>query len=209
MSTEGTTEPDEQPVEETATPEPDAVRADATTVTEDEEPEEREAVDVDHAPPRLSQALSVGAVVAGAVLTAPFAILAIPFALAGAAIVAAGLFVVESRGWLSIGTAFVLLGALVSGAYGAVPAELMLVGVALTVLAWDVGQHGISIGEQLGRATRTRRLQLVHAATSAMAIGLVGFVTYFVYLFSTDGRPGPAVALLVVGIVVLVWTLRS
>jgi len=206
MTTEGTVQPDENP-SETVDTDSDELRVSTTDTTADDE--EREPVDVEHAPPRLSQALSTGGALVGAGLTVPFALLAIPFGLSGVAIVALSLFKVHSRGWLSIGTALVLVGSLISGAYGAVTPEIMLVGVASTVLAWDLGQHGISIGEQLGRKTRSKRLQLVHAATSAVVIGLVSFVAYFVYLFSGDGRPGPAVALIVLGIVVMAWLFRS
>lgn len=207
MTTERTEKPDQESSDAVVDSESDRFRASATNSSVDTE--EGEPVDVEHAPPRLSQILSTSAALAGAGLTVPFALLAIPFGLSGVAMIAFSLFVVHSRGWLSVGTALILVGTIISGAYGALTPELMLVGVASTVIAWDLGQHGISIGEQLGRKTQSKRLQLVHTATSAVVIGLVSFIAYFVFLFSGDGRPGPAVALIVLGIVVMAWMFRS
>lgn len=182
------------------------VRAAAIPPGEDEEPE---PIEITHAPPRLSQLIAAGGIVLGTVLTIPFAFLAIPFGLSGLALFLASLFKVHSRGWLSVGTALVLVGALLPGAYGAIQPELLLLAVGSTVLAWDLGQHGISIGDQLGRDTKSYRLQLVHAAISAFVIGFISFVGYFVYLLMGTGRPAPAVVLIVMGIVLFTWMYRS
>ena len=171
--------------------------------------EEREPVEVTHAPPRMSQMIAVVAALIGALFTAPFATLAIPFGIAGFGIIAAGLFYTYSRAWVTIGTALVLFGAVITGAYGALSLELMLVGVGSVIIAWDTGQNGIVIGEQIGRETRSRRLQISHAATSAIAIGLVSSVAYAVSLFAGDGRHAAGVATAVLGIVLMAWVLRS
>jgi len=174
-----------------------------------EDDEERTPVSIKHAPPRESQVIAIGAGVVGAALTAPFALLALPFGLAGVVVFAGGLFVTNSRGWLSIGTALILLGTVLTGAYGAVPAELMLVGVTATVLAWDVGQHGIGLGQQLGADTHIRRALFVHTAISTVVLGSVSTVVYLISLVGGGGRPAPAVAVAVVGIVAVAWLLRS
>jgi hypothetical protein len=171
--------------------------------------EERTPVAIEHTPPRESRLIALGAGVVGVVLTAPFALLALPFGLAGVVILAGGLYLTHSRGWLSIGTALILSGAVITGAYGAAPTELMLIGVTSTVLAWDVGQHGIGLGEQLGANTHTQRVQFVHTAVSAVVLGSISTVVYLVSLAGSGGRPAPAVAVAVLGIVVVAWLLRS
>jgi len=187
-----------------------ATTADAGPASESEsESEPPEPVDVEHAPPRLTQFVAAGGAILGAALTAPFVLLALPFGIAGATIVAASAFLVQSRGWLTVGTGLVLVGTVVTGVYGAVPPALMLASVGATILGWDVGQHGIVIGEQLGRSPRSRRIQVVHAATSAIVIGGISAVAYLVYLFAGDGRPAQAVALVVLGVIVLAWVFRS
>lgn len=171
--------------------------------------DEREAVEIEHRPPRISQWIAVAAVVFGAVATVPFATLAIPFGVAGVALVVVALFVRHSRSWLTVGTALILLGTIITGAYGAVPPELMLLGVGATIIGWDVGQHGIGIGRQLGRSTPSTRVQLVHTGTSAITIGLVSILSYAVFLLAGDGQHVTTVAVLLLGVIVVAWTFRS
>lgn len=166
-------------------------------------------VELTHAPPRVSQVVTGAGALIGTVLTVPFALLALPFGFSGLVLITAGVGYQHSRAWVTVGTGLVLVGALVTGAYGAVPTEIMLVAVSATFLAWDAGQHGIVIGEQLGRETRSRRKLLVHTGLSALVIGLVSMVAYASYLFSTGGRQASAAAVVVVGIVALVWLLRE
>jgi hypothetical protein len=185
--------------------EPTAVAANASDAGSGEE----ERLEIEHAPPRLSQGIAGGAALIGALLAASFATLAIPFGLAGLAITAASILVVHSVGWLSLGTALILVASLISGAYGVLGPELMLIAVGATLLAWDAGQHGIVIGKQLGRQTRSRRPQIVHVAASAFVIGLLSSLAYLIYLFAGSGHPAPAVSIIVVGVLILAWGLRS
>lgn len=189
------TEDDERPVE--------------TTAEVDEEEDDERPIEIEHAPPRITQVVAGVAALIGTLLTAPFVPLAIPFGLAGLVIVAGSLFVMYSIGWLTIGTGMILLAALISGAYGALSPELMLVAVGATIVAWDAGQHGIVIGEQLGRQTHSQRNQIVHIAASSLVIALVSAFVYFVYLLGGDGRPAPAVAIVVVGVLIMAWVYRS
>jgi hypothetical protein len=170
---------------------------------------DRQPVDVDHALPPISQGIAIIAALLGALLTTLYASLAVPFGIAGVALVAGALFITRSRRWLSVGSVLVLVGAIVTGAYGAVSPELMLVGIGATILAWDVGQHGIVIGEQLGRRTRTTRNLLVHATSSAVVIGLVSGVAYLGYLVARDGRHASAVVLVLLGVITMAWIFRS
>jgi len=168
----------------------------------------QQQVTVERAPPRLSQVVSLVAGVFGAVLTTPFALLATPFGLAGVVALASGLFVTHSRRLLSVGAGSILFGAILTGAYGAVPTELMMIGVIATVLAWDTGRYGFSVGEQLGRKTDSRRLQLVHVAASVLVLSSVSGFAYAVSLVAATGRPASAVGLAVLGIVLTTVLLR-
>jgi hypothetical protein len=188
-------------------PDGDEQRQQSETLTLEDE--QSEQVELNPAPSRLSQGISVGGGVVGALLSAPFATLALPFGLAGAAMVTASMLAVYSVKWLTVGTGMILVGALIAGAFGVLPPEIMLLAVGTAVLGWDAGQHGIGIGRQLGRQTRTERNEAVHVAGSALVIGLASAFAYFVYLVGAGGRPAPAVALLVVGILLLTWMLRS
>lgn len=175
----------------------------------DDSDADSESVEIEHAPPRLAQIVAVSAALIGVGLTAPFTVLAIPFGVAGFALVAASVLSLYSRGWLTAGVGMMLLGALISGAAGALPAELMLVGVGATLIAWDAGQHGIVLGKQLGRQAPSQRNQIVHTASTAIVIGAVSAFAYVVFLIGAAGRPESAVAMAVIGLVVLAWTLRT
>jgi len=163
---------------------------------------------VDHAPPRPSQVVGTATTVLGAFVTVVFTPLAVPFGIAGAGVFAAGLLVTYSTRWLTIGTAMILTGSLISGAYGALTPEVMILAVGAVFVGWDAGQHGIAVGEQLGRRARTDRNQLVHISATTLVTALVGALSYLVSLFGRGGRPGPAVATVVVGVLVLTWLYR-
>lgn len=178
------------------------------TIDVSESEDEPEIVAVTAAPSRLGQAVALVAAAVAVGLTAPFAVFAVPFAVAGLAIVSGSLFVAYSRGWLSVGVGLVLLGAVVAGGYGAVPVEFMLVGVSAALLALDVGQYAIGVGEQLGRQAPTRRLEITHATSTAIALTVASALVYAVYLFAGDGRPASAVALSVIGAITLMWMYR-
>lgn len=201
------------PADTTSDPDAGAAADEAAEVVDleatPEDPAERETVVVDHGTPRTSSVIAVVATAIGVALTAPFNVLAAPFGLAGVVIVAGALFLRDSRGYLSLGVGFGILGALLAGAYGAVPPALMLVAVSALLVAWDVGQHGVSIGQQLGRDTRTERLELVHAGITTLVIAVIDVGAFAVFQLAGGGRPASAAALVVIGAVVLLWTLRS
>lgn len=170
---------------------------------------DEEAIEIVRQPPRTSTVIALIAAGIGAVATSVFAVLAIPFGFLGLILVAGGLRYTHSRGWLTVGVAMILTGALISGGYGTIPVEMMILGVGATLVAWDVGQHGISIGHQLGTQTRTRRLEVVHAAATTMVLGAFGLFAYAVYLLGAPGQPAAAVGLALVGVFLLVWTFRA
>lgn len=108
---------------------------------------------------------------------------------------------------LSVGVAMLVVALLLGGVLGT-PTELLVIATGATILAWDVGDHALVVGEQLGRNARTERLVLVHAATS-LAVAVVGSaVAYTVFRLVGGGRPLLAAVLLLLGATILVAVLR-
>ena len=161
---------------------------------------------VDRAPTRLGSRVAV-VLVAFVVLCA--ALTSWPgLAVAAVGAVAFGAGAIRgSRRWTSIGALGLGVGLLVGGATGGGVGPLLL-GMIGTVVAWDVGEHAISLGEQLGTESPTVRNEFVHIATSigvGMGGGAVGFV---VFRAATGGRPTAALAMLLFAVVVLLTALR-
>lgn len=115
------------------------------------------------------------------------------------------------RGWrraVTIGAFVLFLGVVYAGLQNAAAEELLLA-TAGTVIAWDVGEQSINVGQQLGRSARTARAELVHAASSTI-IGVVtiglGFV---VYTLATGGQPVTALVILLAAVIALVAAVRD
>lgn len=141
-----------------------------------------------------------------ALLSAVATLLAAPTAatasLAGLALLGAGLVTV-SRRLVTVAGAMLVGGVFYAGYLGAAP-EPLLVGALLGVLAWDVASNAISVGTQLGRETRTRRAETVHAAGSFVVGGFSVLVGYGAYVAAGGGQPLAALLFLVIGAVALV-----
>lgn len=103
-----------------------------------------------------------------------------------------------SRRLLAAGV-LVLAGGLVAAGVGGVPPWLVLVGATGAALTWDVGDNAISLAEQLRADARTERIEMVHAAASALVAGVFALGGYAVFALSTGGQPSVALALLVIG----------
>jgi len=150
----------------------------------------------------------VGAGLIAAVSSAPFALLALPLGVGGVGMIAGGLLLRGNRTWVSMGAGTLFLSVVVAGGFGA-PVEFLFVSTIATLLAWDLGQNAVSLGEQVGRHSRTRRNEVIHASFStivAMAAMALGYVTY---TLSGGGRPVAALAMLLFGVVFLLWAIRT
>jgi len=99
------------------------------------------------------------------------------------------------------------IGIAVGGYRGGAVEPLLAAGAALA-LAWDLADHGISLGDHAGRAARTRRNVAVHAGTNLLAGGLSVAVVYGTYLAAAGGQPIAALALLLFGAVTLASAVR-
>lgn len=161
--------------------------------------------DIDRAPARLSGGLAV--VAAGLAVGASMSGAAVPFGLAGVLLVGIGVLR-GVRSAVTIGAWLAFAGVVVAGTAGAGP-EALLVGTAAAVLSWDIGEHAVNVGEQLGRAADTRRGELVHAASSTtVAVGGIG-IGYGMFLVAAGGQPVTALVLLLGAALLLAAALRD
>ncbi|WP_317175772.1 DUF7519 family protein [Halomontanus rarus] len=170
--------------------------------------EELTVVDVDHAPTAVSSTAAIIAAVVAAITSAPFALLALPLGIGGAGIVAAGLRLGGKREWVTLGAGALFLSILVAGGFGT-PVEFLLVSTISTLLAWDFGQNAISLGEQIGRHSRTKRNEVIHASASLVVALLSSAFGYLVYTNAGSGRPVASLTMLVLGVVLLIWAIRT
>ncbi|SEO44934.1 hypothetical protein SAMN04487948_102470 [Halogranum amylolyticum] len=161
--------------------------------------------EIDRSPAVVSTAIAVGAGVASLLGSAVGSIGGAIPAAAGLAVLGLGV-VRASRAAVTAGAGLLFAGVLFAGASGAGP-EPLLVGTISAVVAWDVGENGIGIGAQLGRAADTRRAELVHAASSLVVGAITAGLGYGVYRGATGGQPLTALVFLLVGAVVLVSAL--
>lgn len=106
---------------------------------------------------------------------------------------------------LSAGTALVVVGALVSGVvYGADAGALLGAGV-LAVVAWDLAEQAVNLGEQVGREARSVGVELAHGgATLAVAVVAVALTRG---VAAADVRGLPLVVL--AGLLVAAFTLAA
>ncbi|MBP1922178.1 hypothetical protein J2751_001184 [Halorubrum alkaliphilum] len=108
---------------------------------------------------------------------------------------------------LSWGAGIGVVGIAVAAGLGGAVEPLLVAAIALAV-AWDVGDHGLSVGEHVGREARTRQNVAVHAGSSLLVGTLSAAVVYGSYLAAAGGQPVTAVALLLFGAVVLASAFR-
>ncbi|WP_436911012.1 DUF7519 family protein [Halosimplex marinum] len=164
----------------------------------------RAGASVDRSPARTSAGVAV-ALAAVAALWLP-SIGGRALGLVGAALVGLGA-VRGGRQAVTAGAVALVAGVAAAGLAGA--AVVPLVGATLcTLLAWDAGRYGITVGEQLGRGASTTRLELAHVTATAAAgtaAAVLGSVTYLAVGATTDGV---AVVVLLVGVGLLVSALR-
>lgn len=162
---------------------------------------------VTRTPPRLGVAM---AALTAAVGTAAL-VLASP---TGGGLAAAGtLFVAVgtrtgSRRVLGIGSITLCVGVVVAGGLTGAGAGPLLVGGIAAALSWDLGEHAIGLGEQLGSGTDVTRNLATHAAGSLAVGAVAGAVTFGVYSAAAGGQPVVALVFLLVGAIALVSAVR-
>lgn len=157
-------------------------------------------------PTRFGVALSLSAALLASVVAGVAAVGALAVGLLGTAILAVALARGSHR-TVSVAGAALAVAVLLAGA-GADSPEPVLAAAVAAVMAWDLGTNAVTVGEQLGRETRTARLEAFHAAASLGVGALVVGVGYGVYLTATGGQPVAALLFLLAGTVALVGALR-
>lgn len=73
-----------------------------------------------------------------------------------------------SRTLVKLGVGCVFLTVVLAAFFRSAGVTALLGATVASVVAWDAGEHAIGVGEQLGRAATTWRLELVHVAASAL-----------------------------------------
>jgi hypothetical protein len=159
---------------------------------------------IDDAPPRLSAAIAVGVAALGALALAVSGPAFVVGAL-GVAILGGGLWSI-SRAAVTLGGAGLFCGTLLAGLAGTGP-TVLLVATAAAVVAWDVAEFGLGLGETVGKGAETRRAELVHAGASG-ALALLGAGGGLVIYRLAGGGPALVPIALLCGAVVLVLALR-
>lgn len=147
----------------------------------------------------LSASLVAAAALAGVPVAAAVGFL-------GAVVVAVALSRRSGR-LLDAGVGGLVAGTLVAGAGGA-PVEPLLVSVAAALVAYDAGETGLSVAEQLGTRARTTRLVAARAAVSVGLLALASGAAYAVYRLSPGAPSTATVTLLLVGAFVVAAALR-
>lgn len=158
-------------------------------------------------PPQFAVSVSIVAALVAVAFTVPGGSMAFGLAVLGLAVLAIGAFR-GHRVLVSIGGLFVVGGALVSAAFGA-PVATVLAAMGAAFVAWDVGEHGIGLGGQVGHDARSRNAIVTHTAGSAVVAGGTTIVGVIVFSVSPGGRPFSALLLLLFGAVVLALALTD
>lgn len=168
----------------------------------------RTAVDVTHSSSRISGILAVMAGVIAVVSVAFTSVLALLFGVLGLVGIAAGIFALDSRRGVMVGSGVLFVAVLLSGMYGNIT-TLLIAGTLGTIVAMDLGQNAVSVGRQLTTDAYTRRGEFVHAFGTVAVGVIVGALAYTVYLVSPSGQPLSALVLLLLAGVLFVWSFRT
>lgn len=130
----------------------------------------------------------------------------------GLVVLAAGVVRIR-RGWarylVMAGTGLLLIGVLLSGVVHGASRPFLLAGAAASVVAWDVGEQGINLGEQVGSRASTWSAELVHAGGSAIVGGVGIGLAFGVYAVGFEHIPLVGLLLLLAGAVTLTAALYS
>ncbi|MDS0282292.1 DUF7519 family protein [Haloarcula onubensis] len=98
-----------------------------------------------------------------------------------------------ARRFVSAGLAVMVVGVALVGIFEAAGPLRLLGATAAAIAAWDIAEHGVSLGEQLRTDAETRSVELLHAGTTS-AYGAVTVVVALV-LYDNGGSSLPLGAL--------------
>lgn len=145
-------------------------------------------------PTTIDAGVAAGSAVLAAAAAAYGSLPAFGATLVGACLLVLGLLY-GRRPAVDVAGLALFVGVLAAGFEGG-SVEATLVGTVACVVAWDLGQCAIDLGEQLGREADTARLEAIHVASSVL-IGVVTVsVGYALYVVAAGGQPAAALVLL-------------
>lgn len=159
---------------------------------------------IDRSPPRPSSGVALGVGILGALALATSGV-AVGLSALGVVAIGIGLYA-SSRAAVTLGATGQFCGVLLAGLAGA-PPEFLLISIAAAVVAWDVATFAIDLGNELGLAAETGRLELVHAGASVVVAVVAAGFGVVVYRL-VGGGPALAPVALLCGAVVLAVALR-
>jgi hypothetical protein len=152
---------------------------------------------------------SVGALAALALVLVAALALAALFLVSVRLVAATGLF--GTGGGLKLASGGTFISAVAAGIAGIHPI-VAVCGVAASLLAWDLGEFGATLGREVGRGAPSRRAELVHAvgglALAALAAGAGVAVAVVVGAIPASGATMLAAAGAAVGTALLVVASR-
>lgn len=162
---------------------------------------------IDRSPVRLGSGTAIALALVAWFAVGIYAVPAFVAGVPGVALLVIG----TTRGthWpVTLGAVLLFASALLAGVWGA-PALALLVGTAMSVLAWDTAGTAIDLGEQLGREAATVRVQAAHIGASAL-VGLVTIgISYGIYRSVAGGQPLAALVFLLLAALLLTEALRE
>jgi hypothetical protein len=131
---------------------------------------------------------------------------------AGVGLLGAGVAPVRSsrsRGFVTAGAAAVTVAVVLSGLLTDASVPVLLGAMVATVVAWDVGEGAVSLGEQVGVRARTWSVELVHGAATAAVGAAVVAATLAVREADVTGLPLAGLLLLLCAAVALLVALSN
>jgi len=108
-----------------------------------------------------------------------------------------------ARRFVSAGLAAMVVGVALAGVFEAAGPLRLLGATAAAIAAWDVAEHGISLGEQLRTDAGTRSVELLHTGTTSAYGAVTVAVALVVYEHGASGLPLSALVLLLSAVVTL------
>jgi len=154
----------------------------------------------------LGAALVLGAVVRGETLADPRRSIELVPGLVGMALLGLGVRPLRqrfARRFVSAGLAAMIVGVALVGVFEAAGPLRLLGATAAAIAAWDVAEHGISLGEQLRTDAETRAVELLHGGTTSAYGAVTVVVGLVVYDYGASGLPLGALVLLLAAAVTL------
>jgi len=157
-------------------------------------------------PAKLSAVLAL--VAAGISLLTALAGGGVAVGIAGLGVVLLGVAVLfgYSR-TIDLGGLLLLVGIAVGAINGAATVPV-LAGTVGAVVAWDLANFAFSVGYQLGRETRTERVEALHAAASAGVGVVVATLSFVVFRTGVSGLPAATVVVMLLAALTLLAVLR-